>query len=576
MVILTSLVLLAFSIGGLSALYYAYQLYNQEIYRQSAQSIQVSSNSIDAELKKMESLSYQVATDAYVQSYLKQLQHINNGYKQYITGMELRNRLLQIGALNKYVSSIHVYDGNMREYASGNHTINLLPSRLETIQTMTNEQGGGISWVPPSNEDTSLIAAREVRDYLDFSLEKLGFIVIRIHIDDIIHDLTHNLAKEDTTFMIYNNQQKQMFINDPQKNRIIGTDLHMNEKGYQMIKNAGERYFVTYSEASFLEWTYMIVTPYSNLFTVITQARTAVVVTYFGLFLFMIYLGSKFTGTIVDPIESLNRKMQNVQIGDMDNYNKGVNEKYPTDEAGEMHRNFNKMMQHINDLIDENYKKQLIMKESEFQTLQAQVNPHFLYNTLESMNWSAKIAGQQRISQMAESLGYVLRASINMKETYISLKEEVAIVDHYINIQRYRFEERLQFQKLIPSHLLVSTVPKFIIQPIIENAIRYGLQEMIEPCMICLQVKETQERIQIMVSDNGPGIDPNIRSQLATGTFRSKGTGIGLRNIHERLNMLYGPPFGIDIVNGKHRGVTVTITLPIERRDEGVQSAVSR
>src|SRR5699024_6392903 len=114
----------------------------------------------------------------------------------------------------------------------------------------------------------------------------------------------------------------------------------------------------TYLEANRLDWTYMILTPYSNLFTVITQARTAVFLTYLLLFFLMIYLGSKFTGTIINPIESLNQKMKKVQTGDLD-YSETEDEiNFSKDEAGQMHENFKKMMEQINYLIAENYKKQ--------------------------------------------------------------------------------------------------------------------------------------------------------------------------------------------------------------------------
>ncbi|SFM21233.1 two-component system, sensor histidine kinase YesM [Gracilibacillus orientalis] len=575
MVILTSLVLLAFSIGGLSILQYAFQKYNNEIYRQSAQAIQVSTNSVEAELKKMERLSYQISTDMYVQAYLQELNNTDSNYNKFTIGMELRKRLISIGALNKYVQSMQVYDRNDKEYASGNLIIKLSKDRLNTMKENAAEEEGGVSWVSSSEEDPTLIATREVREYMDFSFEQLGTIGVRVDIQEIVHDLTNNLEEQKTSFLIFDSEDRRIFSNNSQVENIYPSQYKQGEQGYQIVKYKGERFFLTYSDENHLGWTYMILTPYNNLFNVITQTRTAVFLTYFGLFLLMIFLGSKFTGTIVNPIESLNRKMKKVQTGKFDYDDSDLKPKYPRDEAGQMHENFQIMMQQINDLIVENYKKQLLIKESEYKTLQAQVNPHFLYNTLESINWSAKIAGEKKISQMAESLGYVLRASINMKGAFVTLAEEVAIVEHYITIQSFRFEERLDFRKNIPPKYDEVLIPKSIIQPIVENSIRYGLQEMIGVCTIKVEVEEINEDLLISVSDNGPGMEEDYLNKIMTGDYQPKGTGIGLKNIEERIKILFGESYGIYIESVENQGTKVIIKVPKKGETTYVQSVVS-
>ncbi|WP_425431943.1 sensor histidine kinase [Gracilibacillus ureilyticus] len=576
MVILTLLVLLTFSIGGLSILQYAFNLYNKEIYRQSAQALQVSTNSIEAEMKKLERLSYQIATDTYVQSYLTELSKTESNYNRYMIGAELRKRLIDIGALSKYVESIQLYDKYDEEYASGIALKNLSDKRLEEIKNITKLEEGGVAWAPPTKEDATMIVARDIREYLDFSFARLGTVAVRIDIEEIVNEITKNLEEQNTSFLIFDEEENQIFMNDNQIESIKPSQFHINQQGYQIVKINKERYFLTYSEANELGWTYMILTPYSNLFMVISQTRTAVFVTYFALFLIVIFLGSRFTGTIVNPIESLNQKMKKVQTGNLDYYDLESEASFTKDEAGQLHENFKKMMNQINYLIGENYKKQLLIKESEYKTLQAQVNPHFLYNTLESINWSAKIAGEKKISQMAESLGYVLRSSINMKSTLIPLKEEISIVDHYITIQKYRFEERLLFQKQIYEELLNVNVPKFILQPIVENAIRYGLQEMVGVCEILLDIKEEHGNICITVSDNGPGMTLKHLNNVIKGNYEPKGTGIGLRNINERIKILFGENYGIKIDSEINKGTNIKIILPREADDSYVQNIAGR
>lgn len=563
MFLLTSIVLFTFSVGGLSILQYAFHTYNNEIYRQSAQLLQVTSNSIENELKKMERLSFQVATDPYVQSYLINLNKSESDYERYLIGMNLRKRLLDIGALNKYVDSIQVYDLGNKEYSSGNHMLQLNNKRLQRIKEKAATVNGGIQWIFPDQSDSTLIASREVRSYLSFSLDRIGMIAVRVNIEEIVSEFTSNLNNEKTRFVILDENEEQIYPAELSKYDEYKSNSK-SSKGYTLMEDGGNRYFITHSPAKQKDWTYMIVTPFSSMFDAISSVRKAVLITYTCLFIMMIYLGARFTGNITGPIESLNRKMKRVRTGDFDYFDVEDDGKLAKDEPGQMHENFKKMMDQINYLIAENYKKQLVIKDSEFKTLQAQVNPHFLYNTLESINWSAKMVGHQQISRMAESLGYILRSSINMKQSVITLEEELEIVENYLTIQTYRFEERLIVDKHIPDDLLHSKVPKFVLQPLVENSIKYGLQRMIGTCTITIIAKIYGNQIVITVKDDGPGMAKEFLNRFIHGDYDAQGTGIGLRNIEERIHILFGEHYGLEIESELDKGTEVHIILPYE------------
>ncbi|UOQ85263.1 cache domain-containing sensor histidine kinase [Gracilibacillus salinarum] len=576
MVVLTSLVLLAFSLGGISILQYAFHIYNKEIYRQSAQSLQVSSNSVEAELKKMEQLSFQFATDSYVQSYLLKLNETNANYDKFNLGNQLRLRLVDIGSVSKYVDSVHIFDLYDNEYASGKAIMTLTNQRLAEMKELANEEDGRPTWLPPVESDQTVLTTREIRNYLDFSFERMGTVGIRVDIQEIVQNLTQNLEEENTNFLIFDKNEEMIFSNNADVENIMPSRYQLNQDGYKIVKYKNERYFLTYSDANYLGWKYMILIPYNNLFTAISNAKTAVFITYLCLFIIVLILGLKFTGTITNPIESLNKKMKIVQTGNIENYDFDSSTMHLKDEAGEMHQNFEEMMKRINHLIAENYKKQLLIQEAEFQTLQAQVNPHFLYNTLESINWTAKIKGETKISQMAEALAFILRASINNADKFIPLKEELEIVDNLITIQSYRFEERLHFEKNIPAHYLQLLIPKSIIQPLVENSIRYGLEEIMGVCKIKITVTEKDNDLYISVEDNGAGMDPDYLMKVKQGVHEPKGTGIGLNNINERVKILFGDEYGIKIESEKEKGTIVTVKVPCGEEKDDVQSVVSR
>lgn len=578
MFILISSVTLAFSTGGLFILQYAYNAYNEEIYRQSAQSLGVSISSIENELRKMEGLSFQVTTDLLIHNYLRMLNNDPSDYERFMSSSEIRKRLLDVGALNQYVHSFQIYDNYDRELASGNQIVAVGDERLLRMKEEAANQNGGITWILPDEEDQTLVIAREIRSYspLRLTLQTLGLSTIRLDIESLVDNFSNSMREKGADLMIINEDGEFIYpITPPFSDQFISKSIDGRE-GYHLIKEDGERYFVTYNQAQHTNWTYMIVTPYSNLFEVISVVRNAVIVTYSLLFIVILFLGMRFIRSITNPIEHLNLKMKSVQSGDYDQLDDHTDLKFSNDELGQMHENFKQMMDQIEFLMSENYKKVTIIKETEYKVLQAQVNPHFLYNTLDTINWEAKVNGHYRISKMAESLGYILRSSINVKESLIPLENEMKIVESYQTIQSYRFEERLDFHMDISEDLYTCHVPKFMLQPLVDNSIRYGLQKMIGTCTILVSVHQDGDHLIFTVEDNGVGIENELLQKIVSWDYESQGNGIGLKNIQHRIQTLFGQEFGISIDSEVGKGTTVRIRLPVIRGDHNVQSAIGR
>lgn len=578
MFILISLILLCFSIGGLFILQYAFNVYNEEIHRQSAQSLRVSSTSIEYEIERMEELSYQISTDQYIQSYLFALKSSDDTstYEKFIISTKLKERLLEMGAFNNYVDSIQVYDLKGQAYTAGIRTIQLEDKRLSEIKRETSLEKGGVQWFFPDESDPSFIAARDVRSYLDLSFERLGLVAVRFNMEKLISTYAENLDYQETKMLVFNSDNELVFPIEPSEADQYMVDNISGTDGYELLEYNDEKFFVSFSPANYTNWTYMIVSPYENLFQAISSVRNAVLTIYLVMFIILMFIGMRFIGGVTGPIESLNKKMRRVQTGEFSHIHEENDGPSSKDEAGYMHENFNKMMSQINFLIEENYKKQLVIKDSEFKTLQAQINPHFLYNTLESINWAAKLGANKEVSKMAESLGFILRSSLETKDSLVSLEEEMKIINHYITIQSCRFEERLVFHNAIPDSLLSCKVPKFSLQPLVENAIRYGLQEKIGTCTITIRAKYSNDYVVVTVEDDGPGMEKEFLKQLASGNYEAHGTGIGLKNINERLGILFGEVYGIEVESEKNKGTKVHMLIPYEGGIKHVSSAVGR
>lgn len=547
----------------------AFRAYDELVYQQSSKALGISSLGMESELKKISALSYNVVTDSAIQEYLWDIRNAETDYVNYVSFTKIRERMVDLGALDKYVLSLQLYDVNDKEYTVGARPVTLNEMRLKRLRTEAQQNRGGISWTAPDVHDNVLTAVRHIRRYQDLSLEGLGILAIRIDVNRLFTDYVNGIDSENASFIILQGNDEVVYPDQLQFDLKTLTGLKNEDKRYKIFRQDGKAYFLTYRSSALTDWTYYTVMPYDNIFYSTDYAKKIVLLAYLVLFLIAVLVTLQLAKRITDPLETLTHKMRRVQLGNFA-YEEDDQMPIAMDEVGQIQRHFRIMLQRINELIQENYVKQLVIKDTQFKALQAQINPHFLYNTLESINWMAKMSKQDRISQMVESLGYLLRLSISEKEAVISFQRELDVINHYLVIQKLRFEERLDFSLQVPEHLTLCSVPKLSVQPIIENAIHYALEPNIEPCKIVLSAQIHNDCLHISVEDNGPGMSSSFLEQLKNGEVKPKGTGLGLNNIGDRIKMLYGDEYGISIESASGAGTKVTLILPYIVRDEDV------
>lgn len=565
MFVLISVIMIVVAVLGFTVQQYAFDIYDREIYKQSSKALALSTTNIENELKKMEKLTFMIATDPTIQSHLRSIKSELSDYDDYVVRQTVLERMVNIGALDKYVMSAQLYDVQNNGYNVGYNPITLSNSRLFDIMKLTAGNKGGNTWIPPDNSGSSLIAAREVRSFAQLQLDYIGTLLIRIDMNKLFSDFAKGMNSNDAKLIIM--QGKEELYAEIPDFTVDQLAAFTGEEGYKILNSNGKKYFVTYMASANTNWTYFTLIPFDDIFERIVRVKNTILLIAAILFIAIIIIAVGFANSITDPIERLNAKMKRVQLGHFDYVDEPNSGALAMDEAGQMHRNFRIMVERINELIQENYVKQLTIRDTEFKALQAQINPHFLYNTLESINWSAKMSKQTHISQMVEALGSLLRMSINLKEPIIPLSKELDIISHYVTIQKYRFEERLDFQVDVPDKLLACSLPKLSLQPLVENAVNYGLEQMIDTCRIKIHAYDEDGHLFVTVEDNGPGMEPQFVSQLLSGQVKTKGSGLGLKNIEDRIKLLYGDAFGLTVESEPNGGTKVILMLPYEMRD---------
>ena len=267
-----------------------------------------------------------------------------------------------------------------------------------------------------------------------------------------------------------------------------------------------------------------------------------------------------FLNRVFNPIESLIENMSSKVETSLNydfNYNKN-------DEIGILVNSYNDMKNRINNLITINYKNKIEQKELELKQLQNQINPHFIYNTLESIHMMAEINDDSETSTMAEYFGTIIRYSMNRRINTVRLKEELEIIDNYIYLQKMRFDTLFIIENLVSDDVLECKIIKMIIQPLIENSIYHGLSECDGNGKIIIQGLKADKNLIITVSDNGTGIDEE-QLVLLNDYINDRNecfNGIALRNINKRLKLNYGEEYGLEVTSILGKGTSMILTLP--------------
>lgn len=253
------------------------------------------------------------------------------------------------------------------------------------------------------------------------------------------------------------------------------------------------------------------------------------------------------------------------------------------DEISELYDYLGTMIWDIQRLLSEIYRERIHaeqlkaqQKEAEFKVLASQINPHFLYNTLETIRMKARVNHQPEIEELVKMLAKLLRRNIRAGSQDVTIQEEIEMVEYYLKIQQYRFEERIQYQIQIADELKEYPILPLILQPIVENSIIHGLETKEGIGHILIQVKEEKNRILITVEDDGLGISPERLEQIKQELNRRNlnRTHIGVCNVHQRIRLKYGDDYGLSIssTEGKMTRVTVKIPAGSQEKKKGLDS----
>ncbi len=540
------------------------KIYDELLYNEASQVLNLSTATIENDLRRVEKASFSAVSDPNIQQYAQAIKNGLPDYEDYTYTDFLVRKLQALAASDNYVTAFIFIDTSGNQAAYGADANSLSQEMKQEVISRTSSLMGGNVFIEPRDGGASVLCARQLRATNNLSLEPLGTIVFQIDLEKLIQKYTSVLPKYNVNLLILS-ENKTIYGTKgfPPLNQEV---LHFKgEAGYETRALGGQKMFISYTTSQYTKWVYANILPYENIFERVTILRYIILALFILLFITIVFISMYIARSLTKPIENLSTRMKRVEKGEFELEETDVPGANRMDEIGHLHRDFEIMVRKINTLIREDYTKQIVIKDAQLKALQAQINPHFLYNTLESINWLAKVNKQKSISLMVESLGSLLRSAISSKEKVITLSEELALLESYITIQKIRYENRLEFRMEVDGRVKACKIPKLTLQPIVENSINYGLEKMLDACRISVRSVCGEGSFEIVIEDNGPGIEEELLQKLQTGELEPKGFGIGLKNIDHRLKLIFGGQYGISVENKPEEGTRVSIKIPYEK-----------
>ena len=357
--------------------------------------------------------------------------------------------------------------------------------------------------------------------------------------------------------IIYHPRQQLIYSNLVKENNLV---VAAYEDGDYTEVFETEKRLVTVKTAGYTGWKIVSVTPMSAVSMNMRSMKSfMILILVFTIFL-MVFANIFISAQIADPIKRLDESVKGLENGilDGDVYIGGSHE------IRHLGRTISSVVKQMRKLMDKIVVEQEQKRKSELDALQSQINPHFLYNTLDSIVWMVECEHYEEAILMVTSLSSLFRISLSKGKNIISVRDEIEHAENYLQIQKMRYKNRFSTKININEEVLSLASIKLIIQPLLENAIYYGMEYMDGDGEITVNCVCVENDLYIEVIDNGLGIPEEEIPLLLTDHARlhKKGSGVGLRNVHDRIQLYFGNDYGLEITSELDIGTTIRIHLP--------------
>lgn len=452
----------------------------------------------------------------------------------------------------------------------------------KTLDKALEESSGQPVWLDTESHVIQILSGKFHKNYFTLgrkiihynTLDDLGYLMIDM--EEVILEQAYKSLLDNDFEDIYICDDTGTIISHTDKKK-IGSTIKFKPYAQNILQAETQKgYFeffedvdkvAIFSTISSTGWKIIKTVPTSYLYQEVNSMQRDFLM--FGavysvaIILFMILFSIRYT----NPMMKMMNTIEKVEQGDLT----ARTEISSNDEVGRLGHSLNRMIEEMQNLIDRLIKEEQEKKEVELEALHAQINPHFLYNTLTTIKWMAKIQGDNSVSRAIVALIKLLRVSTNLSTDMITLREEIEYVENYVVIQKLKYNEAINMQYDIAEICLDVMMPKLILQPIVENAIIYGITEDHKDINIRITAYAESDELFIEIADDGPGIAPDVLEEIQrTQAEKNRFSKVGLNNINQRVKLYYGSAYGLGIETEVGVGTKIIVKIPLSQRSQHV------
>lgn len=426
------------------------------------------------------------------------------------------------------------------------------------------DAGGKLIWIGEDPLDENYFLAMRSVNLMNNNFQHGGFAIVRI--DRTIFSLSNTVGGAEEGYTILVDENNGVIVTNYK-----GEDLEsIYEASNEQISLDEREYVIVESTSPSTGWTLYRLTPVQELTSGISTVQAGIVIAG-GIGIVIFFISSLFLSTLITrPITRLTETMRDA--------NEGILQHNPpaksTVEINELNQTYNQLATETNYLVQMVYEKEIVKSRTELKALQAQIHPHFLFNTLDALYWSLEDKNEDELAETVLAMSELFRYTIT-KETddeWVTIEEELDHIDRYMSIMEMRFGSRLLWEKETDLDVLHAKIPKLMIQPLVENAILHGAEGRIGDCTVTVKVEraDIDNRVNISVSDNGKGMSEEKLEeiqQLLIGNINiKKEYGLALQNVQQRLNLFYDLQHvkGLYIDSKENEGTRISFQIPLE------------
>lgn len=425
-----------------------------------------------------------------------------------------------------------------------------LPEEIKEALIEEGKSGDGASkWIIDYCDTYGLFLVKEIHGIKNLNLDNLGVMIINIDLDILISDASIVSSDYETLHYLLYSDDYLMYFSNPLTESDAQLLIQQPASRYKIVKLNSDDYFNVYGKIPKYGWNFISAVPYDTIVRTMSFTHKLWIFIFLVCILLFLLLSAALTKSLLKHLSLLVSKMK--LFGSNAYYAESFSQDYKLrqDEIGILHNTFDYMVTEIQSLIEKNYASELLKKEAQIKAMESQMDPHFLYNTLDSLNWNAKAQGASDISKVIIALANLLRITLNNQAAPFTIRQEIDTLNYYFTIQKMRYQKRLDYQIDIPEHLWNLEIPKLTLQPLVENSIRYGLESMVEICYISLTASIEDNDIYIDVKNNGSSFQEDMLYKLLNNEVPPNGFGVGIPNIHKRLQLTHGKEYGLTLFN---------------------------